>query len=153
MLGLAYGLSSRDYGETRIETLQNQVDKVRAEASTASEQASAEAARVAEMEAKIAEIQTAAKMSASTGGSLTEPAPQPTSKYGIGRPAMTEEVAAWNVDVLPDGRGLPEGSGDVLTGEEVFSENCASCHGEFAEGVDNEIQRLLIKMRKMIGQQ
>ncbi|MGX0974305.1 mono/diheme cytochrome c family protein, partial [Roseovarius sp. MBR-51] len=33
-----------------------------------------------------------------------------------------------------DGRGLPEGSGDVWTGDEVFGEHCAVCHGDFAEG-------------------
>ncbi|MFT6451853.1 MAG: cytochrome c [Halocynthiibacter sp.] len=54
---------------------------------------------------------------------------------GLGRVALPEEVAAWNHDVRPDGLGLPEGSGDVLTGEEVFIEKCAVCHGDFAEGV------------------
>lgn len=58
-------------------------------------------------------------------------------KLGLGRTALPEEIAAWDVDVLPDGRGLPEGRGDVFTGEEVFAEACASCHGDFAEGVDN----------------
>jgi cytochrome c len=58
-------------------------------------------------------------------------------KLGLGRVALPEEVAAWDVDVSPDGTGLPEGSGDVLTGEELFSENCASCHGEFGEGQGN----------------
>lgn len=58
-------------------------------------------------------------------------------KYGLGRAALTEEIAAWDLDVLPDGTGLPEGSGDVLTGEEVFAEKCAACHGDFAEGVGN----------------
>ena len=56
---------------------------------------------------------------------------------GLGRPALPEEIAAWNLDVSPDGTGLPVGSGSVADGEMVFSENCASCHGEFAEGVDN----------------
>lgn len=64
-------------------------------------------------------------------------APAFAEKLGIGRPALPEEVAAWNLDVSPDGTGLPEGSGDVLTGEELFSENCASCHGEFGEGQGN----------------
>ncbi|MGI3169264.1 c-type cytochrome [Pseudooceanicola sp. C21-150M6] len=50
---------------------------------------------------------------------------------------MPEEVAAWNLDVSPDGTGLPVGSGSVEDGEMIFSENCAVCHGEFAEGVDN----------------
>lgn len=58
-------------------------------------------------------------------------------KMGLGRPALPEEIAAWNHDVSPDGTGLPEGSGDVLTGEDLFSENCASCHGEFGEGQGN----------------
>ncbi len=57
--------------------------------------------------------------------------------FGLGRPALPEEIAAWDVDVTPDGQGLPEGSGDVLTGEEVFADKCAACHGDFAEGVDN----------------
>lgn len=56
---------------------------------------------------------------------------------GLGRTALPEEIAAWDLDVSPDGTGLPVGSGSVEVGEEVFSENCASCHGEFAEGVDN----------------
>ena len=56
---------------------------------------------------------------------------------GLGRPALPEEVAAWDLAVLPDGEGLPEGAGDVATGEEVFGEKCATCHGEFAEGLDS----------------
>ena len=58
-------------------------------------------------------------------------------KYGLGRPALPEEVAAWDLDISPDGTGLPVGSGSVEDGEMIFSENCAVCHGEFAEGVDN----------------
>lgn len=57
--------------------------------------------------------------------------------FGLGRVALPEEIAAWDLDVSPDGTGLPAGSGDVLTGEEVFAEQCAACHGDFAEGVDN----------------
>lgn len=53
---------------------------------------------------------------------------------GLGRAADPAEIAAWDIDVRPDGAGLPEGSGDVLTGEEVFLEKCAVCHGDFAEG-------------------
>ena len=58
-------------------------------------------------------------------------------QMGLGRPALPEEIAAWDMTVLPDGTGLRPGSGDVLTGEEVFGEKCASCHGEFAEGIDS----------------
>ena len=58
-------------------------------------------------------------------------------KLGLGRPALPEEVAAWDLDVSPDGTGLPEGSGDVWTGDELFADYCAVCHGDFAEGVGN----------------
>ena len=57
-------------------------------------------------------------------------------KYGLGREATSEEVAAWDIDVRPDGQGLPEGSGTVEQGEEIWAEQCASCHGDFGEAVD-----------------
>lgn len=63
-------------------------------------------------------------------------APAMAEKLGLGRPALPEEIAAWDVAVLPDGTGLPVGSGDVATGDEVFADKCASCHGDFAEGLD-----------------
>lgn len=69
--------------------------------------------------------------------SATDAAAAAAQSLGLGRVALPEEVAAWNKDVLPDGTGLPEGSGDVATGEAVYLENCASCHGDFAEGLDN----------------
>lgn len=56
--------------------------------------------------------------------------------FDLGREALPAEIAAWDIDVRPDGVGLPEGSGDVLTGEEVFANQCAYCHGDFGEGVD-----------------
>jgi cytochrome c len=61
--------------------------------------------------------------------------PAAAEPFGLGREALPEEVAAWDIDIRPDGKGLPEGSGDVWTGEEVFAEQCAVCHGDFAEGV------------------
>lgn len=67
----------------------------------------------------------------------TAVAPATGARLGLGREALPEEIAAWDVKVMPDGRGLPEGSGDVATGEELFVEHCASCHGDFAEGLDN----------------
>lgn len=53
----------------------------------------------------------------------------------LGRQALPDEIAAWDIDVRPDGLGLPEGRGDVLTGEEVFADKCAVCHGDFGEAV------------------
>jgi len=52
---------------------------------------------------------------------------------GIGRPALAAEIAAWDIDVRPDFKGLPKGSGSVKQGEAVWEAKCASCHGVFGE--------------------
>lgn len=52
---------------------------------------------------------------------------------GIGRNATPREVAAWNIDVRPDFKGLPPGSGSVAQGQDVWESKCASCHGVFGE--------------------
>jgi mono/diheme cytochrome c family protein len=56
------------------------------------------------------------------------------SPYGIGRTATPAEVAGWNTDVGPDGRGLPLGSGSVSHGREVYQNQCAACHGDQGQG-------------------
>jgi cytochrome c len=53
---------------------------------------------------------------------------------GIGREATAEEIAGWDIDILPDGTGAPEGRGTVADGEELFVMYCAVCHGDFGEG-------------------
>jgi len=63
--------------------------------------------------------------------------PVMAEKLGLGRAALPDEITAWDVDVRPDGLGLPDGSGSALAGEEIFAEKCGACHGDFAEGVDN----------------
>jgi len=52
---------------------------------------------------------------------------------GIGRNATPQEVAAWDIDVRPDFKGLPPGSGSVARGQQVWDGKCASCHGVFGE--------------------
>jgi S-disulfanyl-L-cysteine oxidoreductase SoxD len=54
--------------------------------------------------------------------------------FGLGRKATSDEVAAWDIDIRPDGTGLPDGKGTVAQGEPIFAENCAVCHGDFGEG-------------------
>ncbi len=63
------------------------------------------------------------------GAALAQSAAWP----GIGRPATPKEIAAWDIDVRPDFRGLPAGSGSVATGQVVWEAQCASCHGVFGE--------------------
>ncbi len=55
----------------------------------------------------------------------------------IGRDATRAEVKAWDIDVRPDFKGLPAGSGTVSRGETVWEGKCASCHGAFGES--NEV--------------
>jgi cytochrome c len=60
---------------------------------------------------------------------------KPPAKLGLGRVALPEEIAAWDTDVRPDGKGLPVGKGTVKQGDAIFQAQCASCHGEFGQGV------------------
>ena len=57
-----------------------------------------------------------------------------SGKYGFGRTATDAEIAGWDIDVRPDGVGLPPGHGSSETGEDLYIDRCASCHGEFGEG-------------------
>ncbi len=59
---------------------------------------------------------------------------QAISKYaGLGRDATPKEVAAWDIDVRPDFKGLPAGSGNVAKGQDIWEAKCAQCHGFFGE--------------------
>jgi cytochrome c len=55
-------------------------------------------------------------------------------RLGIGREAKPEEIAGWDIDIRPDGQGLPVGKGSVKDGEALYTRRCAGCHGEFGEG-------------------
>jgi cytochrome c len=54
-------------------------------------------------------------------------------RLGIGREAKPEEIAGWDIDIRPDGMGLPPGKGTVKQGEAIYMQQCAACHGEFGE--------------------
>jgi cytochrome c551/c552 len=62
---------------------------------------------------------------------------QPAPYAGVGRAATPGEVKAWDIDVRPDFKGLPPGSGSVAKGMDVWEAKCASCHGVFGES--NEV--------------
>jgi len=56
--------------------------------------------------------------------------PQAPASFGFGSEADAARVAMWDIDVRPDGEGLPEGSGTVEQGRQVFGTYCMECHGE-----------------------
>jgi mono/diheme cytochrome c family protein len=58
----------------------------------------------------------------------------PARAYDFGRPATPDEIALWDIDVRPDGKGLPPGNGTVAQGKQVFADNCAACHGDNGVG-------------------
>jgi mono/diheme cytochrome c family protein len=62
-----------------------------------------------------------------------QPAPAAPQRLGIGRAATAAEVAGWDIDIRPDGHGLPAGKGSAKQGEPLYLERCAACHGEFGE--------------------
>ena len=52
----------------------------------------------------------------------------------LGTPISSAEIAAWDIFVMPDGTGLPPGSGTSAQGAPIFKQKCAACHGENGEG-------------------
>ncbi|MEX3814850.1 c-type cytochrome [Paraburkholderia sp. BR13439] len=58
-----------------------------------------------------------------------------SSVDAIGKPVSEADLSAWNIDVAPNGHGLPDGSGDVATGGRIFAAKCAACHGAKGEGL------------------
>ena len=136
VLGVAFGMASRNYQS-------QEVDAVLSKAEAAEQRTKEKALEVAELTGRLDDLEGSLtdlrRSMANTGGTsvnITQ-ASLPKADYGLGRVALPQEIAAWDINIHPDGAGLPKGRGDALTGEEVFAEKCASCHGDFAEGVDN----------------
>ncbi|MGH6913665.1 MAG: c-type cytochrome, partial [Geminicoccales bacterium] len=55
--------------------------------------------------------------------------------YGFGATPSAKEIAAVDIDAMPDGRGLPPGSGTYAESVEVYATQCAACHGEDLQGI------------------
>jgi S-disulfanyl-L-cysteine oxidoreductase SoxD len=55
----------------------------------------------------------------------------------LGKPLDPADLAAWDITVLPDGTGLPPGSGTPAQGAPIYAEKCALCHGENGKGGRN----------------
>jgi mono/diheme cytochrome c family protein len=52
----------------------------------------------------------------------------------LGKPIDEAAIAAWDISILPDGTGLPKGSGTPSQGAPIFAEKCAACHGDNGKG-------------------
>src|SRR5262245_9409333 len=66
-------------------------------------------------------------------------APSAPATFGIGRPATPGEIAAWDIDVGPDGAGLPPGRGTSADGAPIYAAKCASCHGKTGKEGPNDV--------------
>ncbi|WP_207512967.1 c-type cytochrome [Longitalea luteola] len=51
------------------------------------------------------------------------------ASFGLGRPASAAAIAAMDIDVRPDGVGLPAGEGNAIMGKAVYMAKCVACHG------------------------
>ena len=52
----------------------------------------------------------------------------------LGKPIDEAAIAAWDISILPDGTGLPKGSGTPAKGAAIFAEKCSACHGDNGKG-------------------
>jgi cytochrome c len=59
---------------------------------------------------------------------------EPKTRYGIGTAASATDIRGWDIDISPDGSGLPAGYGNVAQGRVLYGAKCAACHGANGEG-------------------
>jgi S-disulfanyl-L-cysteine oxidoreductase SoxD len=71
-------------------------------------------------------------------GAQGKPTPPPAT-FGIGRAATADEIAARDIDVGPDGVGLPPGRGTAAEGAAIYATRCASCHGKTGKEGPNDV--------------
>jgi cytochrome c len=62
----------------------------------------------------------------------------PPERLGIGRPATSAEIAAWDIEIGPDGAGLPPGSATSADGAPIYAARCAVCHGKTGKEGPND---------------
>jgi mono/diheme cytochrome c family protein len=70
---------------------------------------------------------------------LVAPMGQGQESPGLGRPASHADVTAVDFTIMPDGEGLPDGSGNPSDGAELYTQYCLACHGEGGTGGVNDV--------------
>ncbi len=88
--------------------------------------------RLAKLGSVLAAATIAVAVSVMSGMAASGP-----SRLGIGELATAEEISRWDIDIRPDGQGLPRGQGNARQGEAIYAQSCAQCHGDFGEGLGN----------------
>ena len=66
--------------------------------------------------------------------SAEQTVPRQPDRFGFGRPATASDIERLNIDVTPDGTGLPPGSGTARSGARTWASVCRGCHGPEGEG-------------------
>src|SRR5579863_1356400 len=66
----------------------------------------------------------------------------------LGKPIDEASIANWDISILPDGTGLPKGSGTSAQGAVIFAEKCSACHGDNGKG---GAAAALVDDRKLAG--
>ena len=61
----------------------------------------------------------------------------------LGKPISAADLAPWDISVMPDGSGLPPGSGTAAQGAQIFAQKCVACHGD--KGVGGSASALITK--------
>ena len=92
---------------------------------------------------RVAVVLLALTLAAAACGNRDQGAARPDApaRFGFGRAATAEEIWAWNIDVMPDGAGLPPGSGTAAQGVAIYARKCAACHGR--TGAEGPFDRLV----------
>jgi cytochrome c len=54
--------------------------------------------------------------------------------HRLGKPITEADIAAWDISAMPDGTGLPPGSGTSAQGAKIYAEKCVACHGQNGTG-------------------
>ena len=79
-------------------------------------------------------VVTAGVAALTLGASVTLGALVLAESPKLGKPISQADLAAWDINVLPDGTNLPPGSGKAADGAKIYAQKCAACHGENGQG-------------------